>query len=184
MAKKEDIRKDRLPNHIAVIMDGNGRWAKKRGNQRIFGHKNGVQAVKETVEGSAELGINYLTLYAFSRENWNRPKQEIDALMNLLVTTVDKELSTLQKNNIKLHIIGDLSELPDQVQEKIEYALESTQSNSGLNLILALNYSARWEILNAMKKYGEDIQKQNKPSDLDLDTVNRYLTTGNIPDPD
>lgn len=184
MVKKEDIRKDRLPIHIAVIMDGNGRWAKKRGNQRIFGHKNGVQAVKETVEGSAELGINYLTLYAFSRENWNRPKQEIDALMNLLITTVDKELSTLQKNNIKLQIIGDLKELPDQVQEKIEYALEKTQSNTGLNLILALNYSARWEILNAMKKYGEDILKQNKPIDLDLDKVNRYLTTGNIPDPD
>lgn len=184
MAKKEDIRKDRLPNHIAVIMDGNGRWAKKRGNQRIFGHKNGVQAVKETVEGSAELGINYLTLYAFSRENWNRPKQEIDALMNLLVTTVDKELSTLQKNNIKLHIIGDLKELPKQVQEKIEYALEKTQSNSGLNLILALNYSGRWEILNAMKQYGKDIQQQNKPVDLDSDTVNRYLTTGNTPDPD
>ncbi len=185
MVKKEDIRKDRLPKHIAVIMDGNGRWAKKRGSQRIFGHKNGVKAVKETVEGAAELGIDYLTLYAFSRENWNRPKQEIDALMNLLVSTVDKELSTLQENKIKLFVIGDLQGLPEKVREKIEYAINETHNNDGLNLVLALNYSARWEILNAMKHFGEDIIEQEENNvDIDLDSFQKYLTTGNIPDPD
>jgi undecaprenyl diphosphate synthase len=185
MVKKEDIRKDRLPKHIAVIMDGNGRWAKKRGSQRIFGHKNGVKAVKETVEGAAELGIDYLTLYAFSRENWNRPKQEIDALMNLLVSTVDKELSTLQENKIKLFVIGDLQGLPDKVREKIEYAINETHNNDGLNLVLALNYSARWEILNAMKHFGEDIIEQGENNvDIDLDSIQKYLTTDNIPDPD
>src|SRR6056297_167352 len=185
MVKKEDIRKDRLPKHIAVIMDGNGRWAKKRGSQRIFGHKNGVKAVKETVEGAAELGIDYFTLYAFSRENWNRPKQEIDALMNLLVSTVDKELSTLQENKIKLFVIGDLQGLPEKVREKIEYAINETHNNDGLNLVLALNYSARWEILNAMKHFGEDIIEQEENNvDIDLDSFQKYLTTGNIPDPD
>lgn len=184
MANKEDIRKDRVPNHIAVIMDGNGRWAKKRGNQRIFGHQNGVKSVKETVEASAELGVRYLTLYAFSKENWNRPKHEIEALMKLLVSTIDKELDTLLENDIKLITIGELSQLPDYVQRKIEMVKEKTAEKQGLKLILALNYSARWELMNAMTQFGEDIKNNQVDTEVDLDTFQNYLTTRNIPDPD
>jgi len=184
MGRKEDIRTDRLPNHVAIIMDGNGRWAKRRGNRRIFGHQNGVKSVRETVEASAELGINYLTLYAFSSENWSRPENEIKALMNLLVSTIDKELNTLLKNNIKLLTIGDLEGLPKKVQEKIQDIKEKTSHNTRLNLVLALNYSARWELMSAMNKFGEDVKHNNASPDVDINKFRKYLSTGTIPDPD
>jgi len=184
MAKKEEIQNDKLPRHIAVIMDGNGRWAKKRGNQRIFGHQNGVKSVRETVEASAELGVRYLTLYAFSRENWNRPKTEINALMNLLVSTIDRELNTLLENDIKLLTIGDLEGLPEKVQQKLDDIKAKTAQNKGLNLVLALNYSARWEITNAMSKFANDVKNNNVSPEIDEATFKNYLTTASMPDPD
>jgi undecaprenyl diphosphate synthase len=165
-------------------MDGNGRWAKQRGNRRIFGHQNGVKSVRETVEAAAELGVGYLTLYAFSRENWNRPEREINALMNLLVATIDKELDTLMKNNIKLLTIGDVEGLPVKVQNKVQEVKEKTSQNSRLNLVLALNYSARWELMNAMSQFGEDIKNQITDSEVDINKFRKYLVTGDIPDPD
>src|SRR6056297_1990873 len=131
MATKEQIHKERLPKHVAIIMDGNGRWAKKRGNQRIFGHKHGVKSVRETVEAAAELGISYLTLYAFSRENWNRPKHEIEALMSLLISTIETEINDLLENNVRLLTIGDTTKLPQRVQEKIDEAKQRTSKNTG-----------------------------------------------------
>ena len=184
MATKEQVNKERLPKHVAVIMDGNGRWAKKRGNQRIFGHKNGVKSVRETVEAAAELGISYLTLYAFSRENWSRPQHEIDALMSLLISTIDSEIKTLMDNNIRLLSIGDVSALPKKVQEKITEAKKKTAGNTGLRLILALNYSARWELAEAMKRFGRAIKNGEATEDLDIETAKKYLSTREIPDPD
>ncbi len=184
MATKEQINKERAPKHVAVIMDGNGRWAKKRGNQRIFGHKNGVKSVRETVEAAAELGISYLTLYAFSRENWSRPKYEIDALMSLLISTIDNEIKTLMENNIRLLSIGDVTGLPEKVQEKIAEAKEKTSGNTGLGLILALNYSGRWELAEAMKRFGRAVKNGEATEDLDIETTKKYLSTRDIPDPD
>ncbi|MBI9054325.1 MAG: isoprenyl transferase [Bacteroidales bacterium] len=182
---KEKIDKNNLPEHIAIIMDGNGRWAKKKGNQRIFGHKNGVKAVRDVVEGAGEIGVKYLTLYAFSTENWNRPKQEIDALMGLLVSTIDSETDTLIKNNVRLMTIGDTEGLPKNVGIKLKKLIEKTSQNKGLTLILALNYSARWEILNAVK----NIIKDNKSTEIDESKISNdffesYLNTKDIPDPD
>lgn len=185
MELKDKIDKGNLPQHIAVIMDGNGRWAQKKGNQRIFGHKNGVKAVRDTVEGAAELGVKYLTLYAFSTENWGRPKQEIDALMSLLITTINSETDTLIKNNVRLLTIGDIEGLPKNVIEKLKGLINTTSQNTGLSLVLALNYSARWEIVNAVKQ----IIAEHDKNPLDINAVNneffeRYLNTKNIPDPD
>ena len=185
MDLKEKIDKDNLPEHVAIIMDGNGRWAQKKGNQRIFGHKNGVKAVRETVEGAGEIGIKYLTLYAFSTENWNRPKQEVDALMGLLVATINSETDTLIKNNVRLLTIGDTKGLPSAVSTKLEKLIKKTSGNTGLTLILALNYSARWEIVNAVK----NILKDNEKSSIDINKVDNeffkgYLNTKDIPDPD
>lgn len=182
---KEQIDTTNLPEHIAIIMDGNGRWAKKKGNQRIFGHKNGVKAVRDVVEGAAELGIKFLTLYAFSTENWNRPKQEIDALMSLLISTIESEADTLIKNNVRLLTIGDTEGLPKNVSANLNKLIQTTSNNKGLSLVLALNYSARWEILNAVK----NILKDNNTSPLNVDEVDNrffesYLNTKNIPDPD
>ncbi|MCF8335049.1 MAG: isoprenyl transferase [Bacteroidales bacterium] len=184
MATKEQINKERLPGHVAIIMDGNGRWAKKRGNQRIFGHKEGVKSVRETVEAAADLGISHITLYAFSRENWNRPKHEIEALMSLLISTIDREIKTLIENNIRLLCIGDITGLPDNVRGKIAEAKKKTENNTGLNLVLALNYSARWELAEAMRNFGNDVKQGRTEDDLDNDTVKKYLTTKDIPDPD
>ncbi|MFP3860189.1 MAG: isoprenyl transferase [Bacteroidales bacterium] len=184
MGRKEDIIKERLPGHVAIIMDGNGRWAKKRGNQRIFGHKNGVKAVRETVEAAAELGVSYLTLYAFSRENWSRPKSEIEALMNLLVLTIDRETKTLLDNNIKLTTIGDIESLPENVKTKLDLIKNKTATNEGLTLVLALNYGARWEIANAMQKFGEDVKEGRITPEVNSKIVQKYLTTTDIPDPD
>jgi undecaprenyl diphosphate synthase len=184
-ALKEKINKDRLPKHVAIIMDGNGRWAEKRGNQRIFGHKNAVAAVRDTVEASAELGIGYLTLYAFSTENWKRPKTEIDALMALLVSTIHSETKTLLENNIRLHAIGNIHSLPSGVQEQLQQAIVITGKNTGLRLVLALSYGSRWEIVNAIKKVVFDIEAGKLTThDLDSLVFERYLDTAGFPDPE
>lgn len=146
------IDEKRLPQHIAIIMDGNGRWAQEQGQDRLFGHFHGVASVRDIVEGSAELGIKYLTLYAFSTENWDRPKEEVAGLMGLLVETIRKEVPILNKNNIRMHVIGELSMLPDHAKQALQEALDMTASNTGLNLIMALSYSSRWELVNAVKK--------------------------------
>jgi len=185
MDLKEKIDSKKLPEHVAIIMDGNGRWAKKKGNSRIFGHKNGVKAVRDTVEGAGELGIKYLTLYAFSTENWNRPKQEVDALMSLLVATINSESDTLIKNNVRLLTIGNIADLPIDVKQNLKEIKEKTANNKGLSLVLALNYSARWEILNAVKNILTDTQKQSvKLEDLDSQRFEKYLNTTEMPDPD
>jgi undecaprenyl diphosphate synthase len=179
------IKKDKLPIHIAIIMDGNGRWAQKRGNQRIFGHRNAVAAVRDTVEAAAELGIQYLTLYAFSTENWKRPKMEVDALMSLLVTTIHNETKTLMDNNIRLLTIGNTNILPQGVQEQLKNAVSGTCNNTGLKLILALSYGSRWEIVTAIKKMASDIEKgQLTPASIDQSVFESYLDTKAIPDPE
>src|SRR6476619_6616687 len=146
---KDKIDLSRLPRHIAIIMDGNGRWAKEKGEDRLFGHFHGVESVRNIVEGCAELGIEYLTLYAFSTENWDRPEYEVEGLMELLVSTIRKEVESLNKNNIRLHVIGDMNMLPDYARGEMREALELTKNNNGLNLIMALSYSSRWELMNA-----------------------------------
>ena len=182
---KELIDKKRLPKHIAIIMDGNGRWAKKMGNLRIFGHENGVTSVRETTEAAAELGINYLTLYAFSTENWNRPKEEVDALMNLLVKTIEAETPTLAKNNVKLLTIGDTSRMPKETASRLQQCIEQTANNTGLHLVLALSYSSRWEITEAIRNMVYDGQNGKlTAANIDENTINSYLTTANIPDPE
>ncbi|NOQ24823.1 MAG: isoprenyl transferase [Bacteroidales bacterium] len=185
MDLKSKIDIENLPKHIAVIMDGNGRWAKKKGNQRIFGHKNGVKAVRDSVEGAAELGIQFLTLYAFSTENWNRPKQEVDALMSLLIATINSETDTLLKNNVRLLTIGNIDGLPKKVSKNLNELINKTSQNTGLSLVLALNYSARWEIINAVK----EIIKENNNTSIDINSIDNeffegFLNTKNIPDPD
>ena len=184
-ALKDSINKDKLPRHIAIIMDGNGRWAQKRGNQRIFGHKNAIAAVRDTVEAAAELGIGYLTLYAFSTENWRRPKVEIDALMSLLVSTIHAETKTLMDNNIRLLAIGNLAVLPQGVRDQLDTAISSTANNTGLRLVLALSYGSRWEIMNAVKKMAADIKEGKLDSgSLDNAVFERYLDTSGFPDPE
>lgn len=160
-------------------MDGNGRWAKKQGVKRIFGHQNAIEAVRNVTEGSAELGVKFLTLYAFSTENWERPKYEVDGLMSLLVNTIKDELPTLQKNNIKLATIGDTQGLPESAQKRLAKANELTKSNTGMVLILALNYSGKWDLVNAINKILEKDKKHIEPSDID-----EHLSTIGIPDPD
>jgi undecaprenyl diphosphate synthase len=185
MISKEALDHKKLPRHIAIIMDGNGRWAKKKGNPRIFGHKNGVAAVRDTVEAAAELGIDYLTLYAFSTENWNRPRTEIDALMSLLVSTINKETKTLMNNNVRLKAIGDINSMPESVAQNLKSAIEKTKKNKGLTLVLALSYSSRWELINATKNLAQDV-KDGKidPEDIDQDVFEAYLNTSGIPDPE
>ena len=182
---KEHIDFNNLPRHIAVIMDGNGRWAKKKGAMRIFGHRNAVQAVRDVTECCGELGIKYLTLYAFSTENWNRPKEEVDGLMELLVNTLKQEIGTLKENQVKLAVIGDTSHLPSECQRNLQWAINETKDNSGLTLILALSYSGRWEIIKAVKSIVEDA----KAGKLDASEINEqvfenYLQTSGIPDPE
>ncbi len=182
---KENIDPYNLPSHIAVIMDGNGRWAKNRGASRIFGHKNAIKAVNEVTEGCAELGIDYLTLYAFSTENWNRPKAEVNGLMRLLVSTLGKELDTLNKNNISLKAIGEISNLPAKCQKELKYAFDFTSQNTGMVLTLALSYSGRWELLEAFKSINRSIQqKELLIEEISEETISNHLTTKNIPDPD
>jgi undecaprenyl diphosphate synthase len=185
MNLKEQINPEKLPRHIAIIMDGNGRWAQKRGNNRVFGHQNGVAAVRDTVEAAAELGIGYLTLYAFSTENWMRPRTEIDALMSLLVSTINKETKTLQDNNVRLLTIGDIESLPGRVSRYLKRAVEDTKNNTGLSLILALSYSSRWEITNAVKQIAAMVEKgEIKAGDIDRRMFEKFLNTAEFPEPE
>lgn len=177
--------KDNLPDHIAVIMDGNGRWAKKKGAKRIFGHQNAIKAVRDATEGCAELGVNYLTLYAFSTENWSRPKHEVSGLMQLLVHTIKSEIDTLQKNNVKLNAIGDLNSLPGTCQKELKEAIKLTENNSGLTLTLALSYSGRWEIIEAVKKISTSVRDGEVVIDeIDNELFRSFMISGNIPDPE
>lgn len=174
-----------LPEHVAVIMDGNGRWAKKKGAARIFGHKNAIKAVREVTEGCAELKIGYLTLYAFSTENWSRPQAEVNGLMELLVSALRKELKTLKKNNVKLITIGDSKGLPGNCQMELQEVMEETKLNTGLVLILALNYSGRWEILEATKAIASKVDSgEIAAEDVDEQVFDNHLQTSNIPDPE
>lgn len=181
----EAIDKSALPQHIAIIMDGNGRWAKERGQDRIYGHHEGVLSVREIVNVAGDIGIKYLTLYAFSTENWNRPKEEVAALMELLVSTIRKEVEELNKNRVRLHVIGDFAALPYLCQKEMQEAIDLTAKNDGLNLILALSYSAKWEILNAVKS----IAQQTKEGILNIEDIDdtlfhQHLCTHQFPDPE
>jgi undecaprenyl diphosphate synthase len=179
------IDKARLPRHIAIIMDGNGRWAKEQGQDRLFGHYQGVESVRDIVEGCAELGVEYLTLYAFSTENWDRPQYEVVGLMELLVTTIRNEVESLNKNNIRLHVIGDMSMLPHYAQQELKEALDSLKDNTGLNLVMALSYSGRWELLNAVKSIAWEVKRGKIAiEDIDQSTLQRHLSTSELPDPE
>ena len=179
------INKARMPRHIAIIMDGNGRWAEEQGQDRLYGHYHGVESVRIIVEGSAELGIEYLTLYAFSTENWDRPQKEVEGLMVLFVDTIHKEVPILNKNNIRLRVIGDLSLLPTDAHNELQEALEMTSQNTGLNLILALSYSSRWELVNAVKHIALDVEKGVlQAANVNQQTLEQYLATSEFPDPE
>ncbi len=185
----EDLRSliqlDKLPRHIAVIMDGNGRWAKLQGKPRVFGHRNGVKSVRETTEAAAEIGIEYLTLYAFSTENWNRPQAEVGALMSLLVETLRREIATLNKNNIRLQAIGDLTKLPSKTYQALMEGIENTRQNSRMTLVLALNYSAKWEMVRAVRELSHRAyMHQINPGDINDQVFASALTTAGIPDPE
>ena len=185
MGSLESIDTSKLPKHIAIIMDGNGRWAEEKEQNRLFGHVNGVESVRDVVEGAAELGIEYLTLYAFSTENWDRPEYEVTGLMELLVDTIRKEVPTLNKNNIRLHVIGDIAKLPANTSKELDAAIQETSANTGLHLIMALSYSSRWEIVHAVKKMAEDVKNNViQPQDIDHHLFNNYLCTAEFPDPE
>jgi undecaprenyl diphosphate synthase len=182
---KENIDFNNLPLHIAVIMDGNGRWAKSKGAARIFGHRNAIQAVKDITEGCGELGIKYLTLYAFSTENWGRPQEEVNGLMELLVNTLKKEINTLHENQVRLITIGDISHLPKICQDNLQGAKDATKKNSGLTLLLALSYSGRWEITKAIKTLVQDVKTGKITEDqISENTISSYLETAGVPDPE
>lgn len=184
-SRKDHINLQLLPRHIAIIMDGNGRWAKEKGQDRLYGHFHGVESVRNIVEGCAELGVEYLTLYAFSTENWDRPQQEVTGLMELLVETIRKETETLNRNNIKLHVIGDMNMLPEYARQALRESLEITSRNTGLNLIMALSYSSRWELVQAVKHIAEDVKAGIiSPDSITQDTLSGYLSTGSFPDPE
>jgi undecaprenyl diphosphate synthase len=185
MAIPTEINLQHLPQHIAIIMDGNGRWAKEQGKLRVFGHQNGVKAVKDTVEGAVELGLKYLTLYAFSTENWNRPQQEVNALMEILVKTITKETATLMKNQIRLNAIGDLTSLPAACYQELMEAMEKTSANTRCTLTLALSYSSRWELTEALKTVAKKVQAgELAPEDIDEQLLSNHLTTIGLPDPE
>ncbi|MCR9289024.1 MAG: isoprenyl transferase [Bacteroidetes bacterium] len=185
MDLKSQINLDKLPKHIAVIMDGNGRWAKKHGMPRVFGHRSGVKSVREITEAATELGIGYLTLYAFSTENWNRPKGEVTALMTLLVETIKSEVKTLNKNNIRLQAIGDISKLPPRSLKALLKAIDDTKENTRMTLVLALNYSAKWEIVNATQKIAKQVESgEISAENIDENTIAQALETKDMPDPE
>jgi undecaprenyl diphosphate synthase len=182
---KEHIDLNNLPQHLAIIMDGNGRWAKKKGAMRIFGHRNAIQAVKDVTEGCAELGVKYLTLYAFSTENWTRPKAEVDGLMELLVNTIKGEIKTLMDNQVRLTTIGETSQLPADCQNNLAWAMNHTKNNKGLTLVLALSYGGRREIINAVKQLAADVQRGKvAPEEINEGVLENYLQTSGIPDPE
>lgn len=175
----------KVPTHIAIIMDGNGRWAKEQGKERIFGHQNGIQAVRNAIEAANDAGVKYLTLYAFSTENWNRKKDEVEAILFLMARSICNELENLMNNDIRLICIGNLQAMPYHCQEAFNFVLEKTKHNTGLTLIIALNYSSRWEIGEAVKKVATQIfENKLNINDIDENTLRLFLTTSNIPDPD
>jgi undecaprenyl diphosphate synthase len=185
MSIKDNINLDKLPEHIAIIMDGNGRWAQEKGHDRLFGHLHGVESVRDIVEGAAELGIHYLTLYAFSTENWLRPQDEVTGLMELLIDTIRKEVPTLNKNNIKLHVIGATDMMPDHARQALQEAISETATNTGLNLVMALSYSSRWEIIHTTQKIAQDVLNGKlSPEDINQEVYSNYLSTAGIPDPE
>ena len=181
----QQIDRDRLPQHIAIIMDGNGRWAKERGKQRLFGHQSAIQSVREVSEASAEIGVPYLTLYAFSTENWNRPFAEVTGLMSLLAQTIKNEVSTMNKNSIKLNAIGDLKSLPKSNYDQLMQALDDTSHNTRMVLTLALSYSGRWDLIQASQRMAQDVKAGKlMPEAIDDATISSYLSTANMPDPE
>lgn len=185
MSLLEQIDRTKVPQHIAIIMDGNGRWAKKQGENRIYGHYEGVNSVRDVVEGSAQAGVKFLTLYAFSTENWNRPKEEVDAIMELLVATISMESQQLHKNNVKLQAIGNLKSLPPKCLDELNESISLTANNTGLTLVLALSYSSKWEIVNAVQQIVEQAEKGSvKISEITENTLEQFLCTKNIPDPE
>ena len=185
MTLKDKIISSKLPQHVAIIMDGNGRWAAHHGSARIAGHEHGVEAVKSVVEGACEIGIKYLTLYAFSTENWSRPKEEVDALMGLLVQAINDETKKLKEQDISIQVIGDINSLPSEVQERLNWSVHELKDCSRLKAIIALSYSARWEITEAVKKIAVDVQNGHlKVEDIQKELIGKYLTTNGIPDPE
>ena len=182
---KNRLDKNRIPEHVAVIMDGNGRWAEKHGKARVFGHESGVGSVRSVVEGAGEIGIKHLTLYAFSTENWDRPKEEVEALMGLLVYAIENETKSLMKNNVRLTTIGDVNAMPSKVKEKLDSCIHQLESNTGLNLVLALSYSSKWEIINAVKNLVQDSTTGKiKPETINNKLFESYLNTADLPDPE
>ena len=185
MSIKHQIDPNRVPQHIAIIMDGNGRWAQEQGQDRLFGHFHGVQSVRDIVEGCAEIGVKYLTLYAFSTENWDRPEKEVTGLMELLVETIRKEVPILNGNNIKMHAIGALTMLPPNARQALQEAIDLTAENTGLNLIMALSYSSRWELVDAVKKIATDVKAGKLGvEEIGQETLQQYLSTSQFPDPE
>ena len=181
----ENIIPEKIPKHIAIIMDGNGRWANEKGQARLFGHVSGVESVRETVKTGIELGLSYLTLYAFSTENWKRPKEEVDGIMDLLITSIANETEEFNKNGVRLLTIGEINELPKQCATSLNNAIELTKENSKLTLILALNYSAKWEINQALKKIAIAVKKDDIAiSEITEELIHQYLYTNSIPDPE
>jgi undecaprenyl diphosphate synthase len=182
---KDNIDSTRVPKHVAIIMDGNGRWAKNQGEERIFGHANGVEGVREALTGATEAGVKFLTLYAFSTENWDRPKEEVDALMNLLVNTILKEIDSLNENKVRLQAIGDLDMLPGDCKKSLLSAIDRTKENNRLTLVLALSYSSRWEIIEMVKKIALEVKNNTLNIDeITVDTISKNLVTNQIPDPE
>jgi undecaprenyl diphosphate synthase len=185
MNYKDLIDLSKVPQHVAIIMDGNGRWAQQHGELRVFGHTKGVEAVRESLTAAAEINIKYLTLYAFSTENWNRPKEEVDALMDLLVRTITAELDTLNKNDIQLKAIGDIESLPGSCKSALEECILNTANNTGVTLILALSYSSKWEITNAVQKIVNDVlDKKIEKNHINQELISSYLSTAKFPDPE
>lgn len=185
MSLIEQIDRERLPEHVAIIMDGNGRWAKAQGKDRSFGHQEGVVSVRKVVEAATAVGLKYLTLYTFSTENWNRPRPEVQALMSLLVAAIHRETPDLMKNNVRLMAIGDLSRLPDEARVTLQDCIDRTSPNTGTTVVLALSYSSRWEIVEAARQLAADVAaKKINPNDITEADVSAHLTTKGIPDPD
>lgn len=185
MSFKDQLNTNKIPEHVAIIMDGNGRWAERQGEHRVFGHSKGVESVREALTAAGEIGVKYLTLYAFSTENWNRPKEEVDALMDLLVKTIAMEVESLNENEVRLHVIGDLESLPEGCVEALNQSIEDTKDNDRVNLILALSYSSKWEITRAIKNIVDDVQEGNlSADDIDSETIDQYLNTANYPEPE
>lgn len=185
MSYKDQLNTNKIPQHVAIIMDGNGRWAEKQGEHRVFGHTKGVESVREALTAAGEIGVKYLTLYAFSTENWNRPKEEVDALMDLLVKTITMEVGSLNENEVRLHVIGDLDSLPPGCKDALQKSIDDTKHNSRVNLILALSYSSKWEITRAIKNIVEDVQEGTlELENIGTETIDQYLNTANFPEPE